>query len=71
MSEQKYFCEDCRFWEIASVVNQIGWCRKDPPVTRPNLITETRCDWETRWPETIAADWCGQLELKEEPASPD
>jgi hypothetical protein len=62
MAEPEGFCDGCRFWEQVDVRAEVGMCRINPPVTLPiPAHNESEREWETRWPETLSVDWCGQF----------
>jgi hypothetical protein len=52
-------CEQCRFWRERDD-NPLGTCQLNPPTLI--LIDEA---YQSVWPETQAADWCGKAEERQ------
>jgi len=61
-------CRDCRFWEtLDGLARSVGFCRRHPPQAVRNEDNE----WDSVWPETLGADWCGEAQprLRQQAAS--
>lgn len=52
MSEERFRCEVCRYWEPASADSIFGQCHRRAP--------STAGDDANRWPVVAASDWCGE-----------
>jgi hypothetical protein len=61
MSQRRYACRDCKFWNETGalppgagtvVTVAVGECRHAPPTGNPRS-----------WPVTFEADWCGRIEV--------
>lgn len=55
-------CKDCRFWQ--PTLNDMGDCRRNPPVIVPSKLTEGLQDLGGYWPSTNDCDWCGKFGSK-------
>ena len=54
-------CSKCAYWK--SVSSEKGECRRNAPQSVVFAVDEdTR--FETHFPETAAADWCGEFSAK-------
>lgn len=73
-------CKTCRFWHQTNhaiehdVFVEKGQCRKNPPTINNQPLLGMNEKGEvyplpgeitSRWPETLADDWCGEYEREE------
>lgn len=58
MASQTLTCQNCTFW--ASGAGKAGHCKRNAP--RPTEAV----DQIAYWPETFAADWCGEAQARTE-----
>jgi hypothetical protein len=73
-------CKTCKFWDNsdrpswASVENEPGYCKFNPPVviSQASTYRNHECNelhigssTDTRFPKTFPHDWCGQHKQKE------
>ena len=76
MDLYKAKCADCQFWvtlEPGGIPDRPGQCRRFPPQITTRVYTngpstyhgrdhaEVESSTETEWPETTAAQWCGEF----------
>ena len=71
-------CKNCKFWKQheREEARGAGFCRRFPPQITTRVYTlgtnenagryepETESSTETEWPETKAAEWCGEHSLE-------
>ena len=48
-----YFCDNCQYWDSASLVS--GQCRRRAPIINPG----PNDDMALKWPVTNPKTWCG------------
>lgn len=71
--ENKAICGNCKYWKEnnlnVSLGTTLGYCHFNPPfvvVIDKTKEDATRYVQQPLFPVTIASDWCGRFEVKEE-----
>lgn len=54
-------CAECAYWKSQTADN--GECRRQPPQAI-SFKVDSETKFETRFPETMASDWCGEFKAK-------
>jgi hypothetical protein len=60
-SAQTDTCAHCAYWKPQASDN--GECRRQPPQAITFKV-DSETKFETRFPETMAGDWCGEFKAK-------
>ena len=63
-TERTERCDVCRSWQAANT--DVGTCHRHAPQPEG-----TRGKGRTRWPRTMADEWCGEFELVTTPPQGD
>lgn len=50
-------CSNCSYWDALD--GNDGLCRRMPPM----VVLDDEDEWVSKWPETLASNWCGEFEM--------